>query len=247
MARRKGHPFQPSGIVCRKINVYASLRLSDSEIQSVTGASSESHEQPQPRLCEAGRLQLDRHSRDAAGGVRMLRAFERRGRDSGRRADVVEAIRLGSRPLERAGTIYGAIGGVILRITEAASPFTSDKTIPKNTSAKFPLFRPDKTHDAMQLNFSCLGFTHAPAGQTVGQTLETPAAESLDAGRTRTQTQAIGLCVSPRVGQQFSRPVCSAENTPLFFHTFRPHPHPIVGAKTIKNIVTWLQANEILL
>ena len=38
-----------------------------------------------------------------------------------------------------------------------------------------------------------------------------------------------------------------AENPPLFFHTCRQHPLPRVGTKTIKNIVTWLQANEILL
>lgn len=158
MARRKGYPFQPPGVVCGKIDVYASLRLSDSEIQSVAGAPSESHEQPQPRLRQAGCLQLDRHTRDATGGVRVLRTFERRGGDPGRRADVVKAIRLGSRSLERAGTIYGATGSVIRRASVAASPFTLDESIPGSAPAEFLLFRFVSPHDILQLNFSCTGF-----------------------------------------------------------------------------------------
>lgn len=74
----KSYPLQPSGLVFREVHVLASLRLSHSEIQTVPGTPFKSHEYPEPRLRQTGRLQLDRHAGDTAGGVRVLCAFKRR-------------------------------------------------------------------------------------------------------------------------------------------------------------------------
>lgn len=128
--------------------------------EDVTRTPFESHEQPLPQLRKAGRLQLDRYARNTACDVRVLRAVKRRGGDSGRRADVVEAIRLGPRTLEAEGAIHGTAGGVIRRISEAATPLTSNAPVPKSTPAEFPLYRFASSHDTLQPNFSCIG-SHA--------------------------------------------------------------------------------------
>lgn len=57
---------------------------------------------------------------------------------------------------------------------------------------------------------------------------------------------ALGFVFRPSAGGGSHGRFISEKDPTLFFCTCRPHPRPIVGTKTIKNIVTWLQAKEIL-
>ena len=56
----------------------------------------------------------------------------------------------------------------------------------------------------------------------------------------------FGFVCQPAAGGGSPGRFDAEKDATLFFCTCRPHPHPIVGAKTIKNIVAWLQTNEIL-
>lgn len=122
MAGRKSHPLQPSGGVFRQVHALTSLRFSHSEIQTVAGTPFESHEYPELRLRQTGRLQLDRHTGNTADGVRVLCAFKRRRRHPRGSADVARTVRHGAGAVGQTGTVFETAGGMI-RKPLAPSPY----------------------------------------------------------------------------------------------------------------------------
>lgn len=57
---------------------------------------------------------------------------------------------------------------------------------------------------------------------------------------------ALGFVFRPSADGGSHDRFISEKDSTLFFCTCRPYPRPIVSAKTLKNIVAWLQINKII-
>lgn len=85
-----------------------------------------------------------------------------------------------------------------------------------------------------------------PQEKLQARLLKIPPLKGLTWNELETFLVSLGGGFRPSAGGGSHGRLVSEKNSTLFFCTCRQYPRPIVGAKTLKNIVAWLQINKII-